>query len=150
MFADKKSFALSIRDYDETKKDVVIKHYRIRPMDNGGCYISPKRTFSSIVELVEHYKRTPPDYFLTVKIKSLLCRAIYSNHVFALLDNETKALTDFCLMIIFGSSYSWPRLRPRQVDTVSNFGTYIGTDEMELTHCHCDLVSTYILVSVPV
>lgn len=55
--SDHKSYALSIRDWDESKKDVAIKHYRIRKMDNGGCYISPKKTFSSILDLVEHYKR---------------------------------------------------------------------------------------------
>lgn len=65
--ADKKSWALSIRDYDEVKKDVVIKHYRIRPMDNGGCYISPKRTFNSIMDLVEHYKREEGEWGEGVK-----------------------------------------------------------------------------------
>ncbi len=53
---DKKSYALSIRDWDENMKDVVIKHYRIRTLDNGGCYISPKRTFDTIIQLIEHYK----------------------------------------------------------------------------------------------
>jgi len=57
--ADKKSYALSIRDYDDKQKDVFIKHYRIRKMDNGGVYISPRRTFNNIIELVEHYKQTP-------------------------------------------------------------------------------------------
>ena len=55
--ADKKSYALSIRDFDLSKNDVIIKHYRIRKMDDGGCYISPKRTFPTIIELIEHYKR---------------------------------------------------------------------------------------------
>lgn len=54
--ADKKSYALSIRDFDPVKNDVVIKHYRIRKMDDGGCYISPKRTLPTIIELIEHYK----------------------------------------------------------------------------------------------
>jgi len=47
---------LSIRDYDTVKKEHVVKHYRVRQMDHGGCFISPKRTFSNVVELVEHYK----------------------------------------------------------------------------------------------
>lgn len=55
--SDKRSYALSIRDYDESKADWVIKHYRIRKMDSGGCYISPKRTFDSVLELVEHYNK---------------------------------------------------------------------------------------------
>lgn len=54
--ADKKSYALSIKDYDEDKKDVVIKHYRIRKKDTGGVFISPKRTFENNIALVEHYK----------------------------------------------------------------------------------------------
>ena len=55
-FPDKKSYALSIRDWDESKDDVAIKHYRIRQLDNGGCYLSPKRTFASMLDLVDHYK----------------------------------------------------------------------------------------------
>jgi len=54
--SDLRSYAMSIRDFDEEKKDITIKHYRIRKMDNGGCYISPKKTFSNMLELIEHYK----------------------------------------------------------------------------------------------
>lgn len=54
--SDRQSCALSIRDYDASKKEYAVKHYRIRQMDHGGCFISPKRTFASIVELVDHYK----------------------------------------------------------------------------------------------
>ena len=46
---------LSLRDYDATKGDCV-KHYKMRNMDNGGVYIAVRRTFNSIIELVEHYK----------------------------------------------------------------------------------------------
>ena len=65
--SDKRSFALSIRDWDDTKNDVAIKHYRIRKMDAGGCYISPKRTFENIIELVEHYKSKYAKYMLVKK-----------------------------------------------------------------------------------
>ena len=34
----------------------MIKHYRMRKMENGGVYISPKRTFDNIMDLVEHYR----------------------------------------------------------------------------------------------
>ena len=54
--SDKKSYALSVRDWDESKKDIAIKHYRIRKMDDGRVYISPKRTFASLIDLVEHYR----------------------------------------------------------------------------------------------
>lgn len=50
------SFALSVRDFDANKGDVVIRHYRIRNKDDGGCYIAAKRTFGSVLELVNHYE----------------------------------------------------------------------------------------------
>ncbi|KAM5181670.1 tyrosine-protein kinase Lck [Mantella aurantiaca] len=48
------SYSLSVRDLDQTQGEVV-KHYKIRNMDDGGCYISPKITFKTIRELVQHY-----------------------------------------------------------------------------------------------
>lgn len=33
----------------------VIKHYKIRSLDEGGYYISPRATFPSLQALVEHY-----------------------------------------------------------------------------------------------
>lgn len=33
-----------------------MKHYKIRTLDNGGFYISPRNTFSTLQELVAHYK----------------------------------------------------------------------------------------------
>ena len=44
-----------MRDYDPQHRDTV-KHYKIRTLDNGGFYISPRSTFSSLQELVAHYK----------------------------------------------------------------------------------------------
>ncbi|XP_024055081.1 tyrosine-protein kinase Lck isoform X1 [Terrapene carolina triunguis] len=52
----KGSFSLSVRDFDQNQGEMV-KHYKIRNMDNGGYYISPRITFSSLHELVEHYTR---------------------------------------------------------------------------------------------
>lgn len=34
-----------------------IKHYRIRPLDQGGYFIARRTTFASLVELVKHYSR---------------------------------------------------------------------------------------------
>ncbi|XP_040283121.1 tyrosine-protein kinase Blk isoform X3 [Bufo bufo] len=48
------TYSLSVRDKDATKGDI-IKHYKIRMLDNGGYYISPSLTFSSLQELVGHY-----------------------------------------------------------------------------------------------
>ncbi|XP_034269217.1 tyrosine-protein kinase Lck isoform X2 [Pantherophis guttatus] len=50
----KGSFSLSVRDFDQNRGEVV-KHYKIRNMDNGGFYISPRITFDSLHSLVEHY-----------------------------------------------------------------------------------------------
>lgn len=47
-----------MRDFDQNQGEMV-KHYKIRNMDNGGYYISPRVTFSSLHELVEYYTRTP-------------------------------------------------------------------------------------------
>ena len=52
---DKSSYALSVRDYNETTREITIKHYRIRKLDRGGVYISPKKTFSDLLQLVDHY-----------------------------------------------------------------------------------------------
>jgi len=52
---DKMSYALSVRDYNEVTREVTIKHYRIRKLDRGGVYISPKKTFSDLLQLVDHY-----------------------------------------------------------------------------------------------
>ncbi|KFR06103.1 Proto-oncogene tyrosine-protein kinase LCK, partial [Opisthocomus hoazin] len=52
----KGSYSLSVRDFDQNQGETV-KHYKIRNMDNGGYYISPRATFSSLHELVEYYTR---------------------------------------------------------------------------------------------
>eukprot|EP00050_Salpingoeca_kvevrii_P021430 m.110450 g.110450 ORF g.110450 m.110450 type:complete len:499 (+) comp9340_c0_seq3:265-1761(+) len=43
-------YSLSCRDGDN------VKHYRIRTLDEGGYYISRRRTFQNLNELVNHYK----------------------------------------------------------------------------------------------
>ncbi|KAM9316367.1 tyrosine-protein kinase Blk [Gastrophryne carolinensis] len=48
------TYSLSVRDKDPTQGDVV-KHYKIRLLDNGGYYITPVFTFPSLQELVKHY-----------------------------------------------------------------------------------------------
>lgn len=50
------SYSLSVRDLDESQGETV-KHYKIRNMDNGGFYISPRVPFGSLRELVQHYTR---------------------------------------------------------------------------------------------
>ncbi|KAJ3612696.1 hypothetical protein NHX12_018954 [Muraenolepis orangiensis] len=48
------SYSISLRDLDKDQGEVV-KHYRIRNMDEGGYYISAKVTFKTIKELVQHH-----------------------------------------------------------------------------------------------
>lgn len=50
------AFSLSVKDWEDRKADHLIKHYKIKNLDNGqGCFIAPRRTFTSLQELVEHY-----------------------------------------------------------------------------------------------
>lgn len=49
-------WSLSILDYND-QKERHTKHYKIRKLDNGGCYISPRKTFSSLDELVQYYSK---------------------------------------------------------------------------------------------
>lgn len=48
------SYSLSIRDVDAQGMES-IKHYKIRKMDNGGYYISPKISFNDIGSMIKHY-----------------------------------------------------------------------------------------------
>jgi len=48
------SYSLSVLDQDASAARMV-KHYRIRDLDDGGVYISPRQRFSDSVHLVEHY-----------------------------------------------------------------------------------------------
>ncbi|NXX84948.1 BLK kinase, partial [Urocolius indicus] len=52
----KGAYSLSVRDGDSAHGDI-IKHYRIRSLDGGGYYISPRMTFSSLPELIHHYSQ---------------------------------------------------------------------------------------------
>uniref|UniRef100_A0ACB8F7E0 Uncharacterized protein n=1 Tax=Sphaerodactylus townsendi TaxID=933632 RepID=A0ACB8F7E0_9SAUR len=52
----KGSYSLSVRDFDNQNKLDVVKHYKIRTLDSGGFYISPRNSFSTLQELVSHYK----------------------------------------------------------------------------------------------
>jgi len=49
------SYVLSVLD-GQTESGPTVRHYRIRNLDSGGCYIFGSRQFNKIPELVEHYK----------------------------------------------------------------------------------------------
>lgn len=40
---------------DVTTQGEVIKHYKIRSLDEGGYYISPRSAFPTLQALVQHY-----------------------------------------------------------------------------------------------
>ncbi|XP_067108605.1 tyrosine-protein kinase Lyn [Osmerus mordax] len=52
----KGSYSLSLRDVDAKGMEAV-KHYKIRTLDNGGYYISPKITFTDIGTMIKHYHK---------------------------------------------------------------------------------------------
>lgn len=51
---NRNGFSLSVKDWEETRGHHV-KHYRIKPLDNGGFYIATNKTFDSLTELVNAY-----------------------------------------------------------------------------------------------
>nr|XP_030735048.1 tyrosine-protein kinase Blk isoform X2 [Globicephala melas] len=51
----KGAFSLSVKDV--TTQGEVIKHYKIRSLDEGGYYISPRNTFPTLQALVQHYSK---------------------------------------------------------------------------------------------
>ncbi|XP_069777577.1 tyrosine-protein kinase Lyn isoform X3 [Narcine bancroftii] len=51
----KASYSLSVRDFDPQMGEVV-KHYKIRCLDSGGFYISPRIMFNDLNELIKHYQ----------------------------------------------------------------------------------------------
>ncbi|KAL8596170.1 hypothetical protein ACOMHN_021210 [Nucella lapillus] len=55
---DKASYALSVRDTNPLTGDPSVKHYRVRRTDDGGFYISPRRTFRTIFKIIHFYSKT--------------------------------------------------------------------------------------------
>nr|XP_027201921.1 tyrosine-protein kinase Src64B-like [Dermatophagoides pteronyssinus] len=51
------AYSLSIKDVDQQKREHV-KHYKIKAMDNGGFYVTTRKTFSSLQELVAYYSES--------------------------------------------------------------------------------------------
>jgi len=49
------AYCLSVLDYDNTK-GLNVKHYKIRKLDSGGFYITSRTQFSSLQQLVFHYR----------------------------------------------------------------------------------------------
>ncbi|KAM3931624.1 tyrosine-protein kinase FRK [Leptodactylus fuscus] len=50
--SQKGDYSLSVYD------GITVKHYRIRRLDNGGFYVSPRRKFQNLDDLVQNYMRS--------------------------------------------------------------------------------------------
>ncbi|KAM9296573.1 tyrosine-protein kinase HCK [Gastrophryne carolinensis] len=50
----KGSYSLSVRDFNQNGD--AVKHYKIRTLDDGGFFVSPRRTFKTLQELVSYYQ----------------------------------------------------------------------------------------------
>ena len=48
------AYSLSIRDWESNKGDLV-KHYKIKTLDNGGYFVTTRKTFNTLQELVAYY-----------------------------------------------------------------------------------------------
>jgi len=49
-------YSLSVLDVDGTS----VKHYRIRQLQSGGCYISARLQCASVQQLIQHYAGQHP------------------------------------------------------------------------------------------
>lgn len=56
--ADHRTYALSVRDFNDTTQEVTIKHYRVHKNPDGSVYITKRSAFNNLLLLVEHYRRT--------------------------------------------------------------------------------------------
>ncbi|XP_076440882.1 tyrosine-protein kinase yes-like [Babylonia areolata] len=52
---DKKSYVLSVRQEDKDTGDPMVRHYRVKNLEAGGFFISPKKKFSDLFELISYY-----------------------------------------------------------------------------------------------
>ncbi|XP_076828739.1 tyrosine-protein kinase Lyn-like isoform X2 [Brachyhypopomus gauderio] len=51
-------YSMSVRDSSTNGMDIV-KHYKIRPLEDGGFYISPRITFKTMDNLIKYYQKQP-------------------------------------------------------------------------------------------
>ena len=104
-------------DYDNTK-GLNVKHYKIRKLDSGGFYITSRTQFTSLQQLVFHYRSKCSPHtvavvvalFLTILLPSICPFILTSLHsLFPSLFQSTlmdcATLSQTCV--------PWPNLRPR-------------------------------------
>lgn len=76
-------FSLSVRDGD------TVKHYRIRPLDEGGFYIARRTTFRTLQELVDHYSRDADG--LCVNLRKPCVQVYSSSRFIGHLSHQTES-----------------------------------------------------------
>ena len=92
-------YSLSVRDGD------TVKHYRIRPLDEGGFFIARRTTFRTLQELVDHYSRDADGLCVNLR-KPCVQEVIFHNlvgthtyiircklHIMSILNNEYLSYT---------------------------------------------------------
>ena len=90
-------YSLSVRDGD------TVKHYRIRPLDEGGFFIARRTTFRTLQELVDHYSRDADGLCVNLR-KPCVQEVIFHNlvdtniiscklHIMAILNNKYSFYT---------------------------------------------------------
>lgn len=52
---DLKSYVLSVRQEVTETGDPTVRHYRVKKLDSGGYYISPKKQFPDLFSLIDYY-----------------------------------------------------------------------------------------------
>lgn len=62
------AYCLSVLDYDNVK-GLNVKHYKIRKLDSGGFYITSRTQFTTLQQLVNHYRRE----FISLTAPALIC-----------------------------------------------------------------------------
>lgn len=77
---DHMSYVLSVRDCDKANGEPCVKHYRIRKLDEGGYFISAKRKFKTLLDIIDHYagEKTSCEYYLCVG----RCFCVFMREVF--------------------------------------------------------------------
>jgi len=58
-----------------------VKHYRIRNLDTGGCYISPRKQFDNVQQLVQYYTGNNSFNFLSFFYRAMHYRVCLKEFV---------------------------------------------------------------------
>nr|XP_061796099.1 proto-oncogene tyrosine-protein kinase Src-like isoform X1 [Nerophis lumbriciformis] len=87
----KGAYCLSVLDYDNTK-GLNVKHYKIRKLDSGGFYITSRTQFTSLQQLVFHYRSEDSPHWRSPGVLLRIDASFLPEHS----DGLCHALTDVC------------------------------------------------------